>query len=99
MRVADALAGLRILRGVIGGGERGYIIVCGRNINGSVYRIIGGRSYHLTPLQGDSDLGTLPGFLQIGLRERLAVSSAGSVRSVVTNLADEAVVGGARLGI
>lgn len=98
-RVADALARLGIPRGVFGGGERGDITVRGRKVSGSAYRFSGGRSYHHATLLVDSDLGALRRCLRSGLRGRLAVSGAASVRSEVTNLADEAVVGGARLGV
>lgn len=89
-RVGAALARLGVPRGAVGGSARGDITVRGRKVSGSAYRFSGGRSYHHATLLVDSDLPALRRALRSPLRPRLAVSGAASVRSEVTNVADEA---------
>lgn len=89
-RVSAALARLGVPRDAVGGSARGDITVRGKKVSGSAYRFSGGRSYHHATLLVDSDLPALRRALRSPLRPRLAVSGAASVRSEVTNVADEA---------
>lgn len=95
-RVVDLLVSMGFERDRFGGGERGDLTFGGRKISGSAYRFSGGRALHHFTLLVESDLDGLRRCLKSGVRERLRVSGAASVRSEVTNLRDE-IAGGVRV--